>query len=124
MASRARAVFITVAHGVVGWALCGATMGIGMVVTTLDWALVIHAVAAPLIFAAVTLVYFRFFGFWQPLKAATAFLSVVVSLDLFVVALFIERSFEMFRSALGTWLPFLLIFLSSWLIGTTVRRRN
>jgi hypothetical protein len=34
--------------------LCGVTIGVGMAATTLEHALVIHAVAAPLIFAAVT----------------------------------------------------------------------
>ena len=35
----------------------------------------------------------------------------------FVVALLINRSFEMFASLLGTWIPFALIFLSTYLTG-------
>jgi hypothetical protein len=77
------------AHGAVGWALCGVTMGIGMAATTLEHALVIHDVAA------------------------AAFLAVVVVFDFCIVALVIERSLAMFRSPLGTWLPFVLIFLAS-----------
>jgi len=115
---------ITAAHGIAGWALCGATMGIGMAVTTLEAALVIHAVAAPLIFAALTLFYFRRFAFWTPLQAAATFLTTVVTLDFFVVALLIEKSFDMFRSPLGTWLPFILIFLSSWWAGAAAQRRT
>ncbi len=118
-----KAALITLAHGVAGWALCGAMMGIGMAATTLNHALLIHAAAAPLIFAGITLVYFRRFGYWPPLKAAAAFLAMVIALDFFVVALLIEKSFDMFRSVLGTWLPFLLILLSSWLTGTIARRR-
>ena len=113
-----RNALITVAHGLAGWALCGATMGIGMAATTLDNALVIHAAAAPVIFAAVSLLYFRRFGFLSPLQAAAAFLAVVMAMDFFVVALLIENSFAMFRSPLGTWLPFGLIFLSTWGTGT------
>jgi hypothetical protein len=41
--------------------------------------------------------------------------------DMFVVALLIEKSLDMFRSPLGTWVPFLLIFLSSWVTGNLVR---
>lgn len=41
---------ITIGHGLAGWALCRATMGIGMAATTFSQALVIHAIAAPLIF--------------------------------------------------------------------------
>jgi hypothetical protein len=38
-------------------------------------------------------------------------------MDFFVVAMLINRSFEMFASLLGTWLPFMLIFASSYLVG-------
>jgi hypothetical protein len=54
--ARTRRTLITIAHGAAGWALCGATMGIGMAATTLKNALVIHAAAVPLIFATVTLI--------------------------------------------------------------------
>ena len=120
----ARATLITIAHGFIGWVLCGATMGIGMAATTLENALLIHAAASPLIFSVIVLVYFRRSGSWSPLAAAATFLTVVIVLDFFVVALLIEKSFAMFRSVLGTWLPFLLIFLSSWWTGTFVRKRN
>ena len=119
-----KATAITVAHGLLGWALCGATMGIGMAATTIENALIVHALAAPLIFFTLSLVYFRHFAYWSPLRAASAFLGVVVSMDVLVVSLLIERSFEMFRSPLGTWLPFLLIFLSSWWTGAAVRRKR
>lgn len=113
---------MTIAHGVVGWALCGATMGIGMATTSLANALVIHAAAAPVIFAVLAVLHSRRFGYWPPLKTAVTFLAVVIALDFFVVALMIEKSFDMFRSPLGTWLPFLLLFLASWLGGVLVRR--
>jgi len=115
-----RATLITIAHGLIGWALCGATMGISMAATTIGNALLIHAAAAPLIFAVIALVYFRRFRAWSPLTTAVTFLTVVIAMDFFVVALLIEKSFAMFRSILGTWLPFLLIFLSSWWTGSMV----
>jgi hypothetical protein len=37
--------------------------------------------------------------------------------DFFVVGLLINRSLEMFASLLGTWIPFALIFTSTWLSG-------
>jgi hypothetical protein len=120
----AKGIAIVVAHGLAGWALCGATMGVGMAVTTLRHALIIHAVAAPVVFAVVSFVYFRHFSLWSPLRTASAFLSVVIAMDLFVVGLLIERSFKMFASLLGTWLPFVLIFVSSWWTGSLVRRRT
>ena len=116
----AKATIVTVAHGLVGWALCGATMGISMAATTIGNALVIHVAAAPVIFAVVALIYFRRFGAWSPLATAATFLAVIIAIDFFVVALLIEQNFAMFRSVLGTWLPFLLIFLSSWWTGAAV----
>jgi hypothetical protein len=74
------------------------------------------------IFTALSLIYFRRQGSWAPLRAAAAFLGVVVVMDVFVVALLVEHSFEMFGSILGTWLPFLLIFVSTWWTGLAVRR--
>jgi hypothetical protein len=120
----AKSIGIAVAHALVGWTLCGATMFAGMAVTTLSWALAIHAVAAPIIFAAVSWVCFRRSGTWSPLSAASAFVGVVVAMDFFVVALFIEKSFDMFRSVTGTWLPFTLIFISTWCTGLAVRRQG
>jgi hypothetical protein len=122
--ARTKETLITIAHGIAGWALCGATMGIGMGATTLGNALIMHAAAAPVIFAGISLVYFRRFGSLPPVKAAAAFLTVVIALDFFVVALLIEKSFDMFRSPLGSWLSFLLIFLSTWLTGNFARRRS
>ena len=116
-----KGVAVAVAHGLVGWALCGATMGVGIKVTTLEGALILHAITAPVVFTALSLVYFHRFGSWSPLRTAAAFLGVVIVMDVFVVALLIERSFEMFKSVLGTWLPFFLIFVSTWWTGLAVR---
>jgi len=115
---------VTVAFALAGWALCVATMGVGMRMTSLENALSVHAVAAPVFFAALSFFYFHRETSWPPLYAATVFLGVVMFMDVFVVALFIERSFAMFESILGTWLPFLLIFVSSWWTGLAVRRTN
>ena len=97
-------------------------MGVAMKLTTLRAALIIHALAAPVIFTALSLSYFRRLGSLSPLRTAAAFLGVVAVMDVLVVALLIERSFEMFKSILGTWLPFLLIFASTWWTGLAVRR--
>lgn len=92
-------------------------MGIAMAATTLSRALVIHAIAAPLIFGVVTMVHFRASRDGSPVSTAFIFTAVVILMDVCVVALMIERSFRMFASLLGTWIPFALIFLSSWTTG-------
>ncbi len=110
-------ILIILAHAFAGWMLCAATMGIGMAVITLSAAMVIHALAAPVFFAGISLIYFRKFNYSTPLQTALYFLAFVVAMDFFVVAMLINHSFEMFASPLGTWLPFALIFLSTYLTG-------
>jgi hypothetical protein len=110
--------------GLVGWVLCGATMGVAMATTDLGHALIIHDIAAPVIFAVLSFLYFRRNGAYSPLRTATTFLAVVITMDFFLVALLIERSFAMFESFIGTWLPFALIFLSTWLTGIIMRGKS
>jgi len=83
-------------------------------------ALIAHAIGAPIIFVVVSGVYFWWFVNTGPLATAVIFLAIVIFLDVFVVALLIEKSFDMFRNVLGTWLPFALIFLAVWLTGTAI----
>jgi hypothetical protein len=113
-------ILVILAHALVGWALCAAIMGIGMAVTTLSTTLVIHAIAAPIFFAGVSLIYFHKFNYTSPLQTAVYFLAFVIAMDFFVITMLINRSFEMFTSILGTWLPFALIFTSTYLTGRFV----
>ena len=113
-------IFIILIHAFIGWTLCAATMGIGMAVTSVNNALIIHAIAAPIFFAIVSQVYFRKFNFTTPLLTAAIFIAFVIAMDFFVVAMLINRSFDMFASLLGTWIPFALIFASTYLTGRSV----
>ena len=119
----AQKIAIILAHAFLGWLLCFATIGIGMAVTTMNNTLIVHAILAPLFFAVISYFYFRRFNFTKPLQTAVIFIGFVMLMDFFVVALLINRSFEMFTSLLGTWIPFALIFLSTYLTGRlTVNR--
>ena len=108
----------------IGWALCGATMGIGREVTSLETALIVHAIAAPLIFGLISLIYFKKFNYTTPMQTAVLFTAFVILMDFFIVALLIEKSFEMFASPIGTWIPFALIFLSTYLVGLMMTRKR
>lgn len=107
--------------GLLGWALCGAIIFVGMSITTLETALVVHAVGAPVIFAAISWLYFTTLRYTTPLQTAALFVLIVIFMDFFLVSLVINRSLEMFQSLLGTWIPFVLIFLSTYLTGLAVR---
>ncbi len=118
----AKKIITILVHAFVGWALCAATMGIGMATTSINNALMIHAVAAPIFFFVVSLIYFKKFNYTTPLQTAITFVGFVIAVDFFVVALLINKSLDMFTSLLGTWIPFALIFTSTYLTGLyTVR---
>ena len=119
-----RKIITVLVHAFVGWALCAATMGIGMSTTTLENALIIHAIAAPIFFMLVSLVYFKIYNYTTPLQTAIIFVAFVILMDFFVVALLINRSLDMFASLLGTWIPFALIFASTYLTGWCVLRTS
>lgn len=112
-----RRLLIILVHAFIGWALCAATMGIGMATTSLQNTLIAHAIGAPIFFSIVSLVYFRRFNFTTPLQTALIFVGFVIAVDFFVVAFLINRSLDMFTNLLGTWIPFALIFASTYLMG-------
>jgi hypothetical protein len=119
-----RKTIIILAHAFAGWLLCAATMAIGMAVTTQQTALIIHAIGAPIFFAAVSSIYFSRFHYTSPVATAAIFVSFVIVVDFFVVALLIIKSLAMFESALGTWIPFALIFASTFLTGRAFSASN
>ena len=119
-----RQILILAALALLGWALCGTIMFVGMTITSIETTLIVHAIGAPVIFSLISLLYFRKFHFTKPLITAVLFLLIVMLMDFFLVALVINKSLEMFQSALGTWIPFALIFLSSYLTGLGVEKRS
>lgn len=120
--SQARKAVTILGLAFVGWAACAAIVGIGMVVTSQMNALIAHAVGAPIIFACISVLNFRRFRHTTPIRTALIFLTFVFLMDFFVVAFVIMRSFQMFSSLLGTWIPFVLIFLSTYVTGVCATR--
>lgn len=115
---------VILAHAFAGWLLCDATMGVGMSFLPLGTALIVHAIAAPLFFTIISLVYFTKFHYTTPLQTASIFVGFVVLVDFFVVALLINKSMDMFTSPIGTWIPFALMFLSTYLTGLFIQQRK
>lgn len=110
-------VFTLLIFALIGWVCCAAIMGIGMRVLTVETTLIIHLIGAPIIFTIISLVYFKKYNFTSPLQTAVFFVFFIIVVDFFVVALLINKSFEMFTSPIGTWIPFVLIFLSTYITG-------
>lgn len=108
---------IVLIHAFIVWALCGATIGIGRSVIGMERTLIVHAVAAPVFAALVSLVYYKKINYTTPLQTALVFLFFVMAMDAGLVAPVFERSYAMFASVLGTWIPFGLIFLATLVTG-------
>ena len=118
-----RRVAILLVLALLGWALCGAVMFTGMTFFSLDTALDIHAAAAPVIFVAISWFYFSRLRRTTPFTAAVVVTLTVIAMDFFIVALVINQSLDMFQSLVGTWIPFGLIFLSTYLTGRAIKTR-
>jgi hypothetical protein len=111
-----------IAHGVVGWAACGALMGALLATVSEQSAIIGHAIGAPIIFAVVTAHLFLRSGGRRPVFVAGTFTAIVVALDALIVAWLIQGSFAMFSSALGTWVPSALNFVSVFVTGSLLWR--
>ncbi|HDZ27303.1 hypothetical protein LCGC14_0418270 [marine sediment metagenome] len=113
---------VVLIYAFMGWTLCGVVMFIGTAVTTEFIALIIHAVAAPIIFAVVSSFYFKKYDLTTPLETAALFVGFFVLLDLVVVAHLINKSLAMFGNVLETWIPFALIFISTYYTGRKLEK--
>jgi hypothetical protein len=113
-----------VAFGLVGWALCGAIMFVGMATIDMQTTLILHAIGASIIFGALSWIYHTRFRYTSPIQTGVLFLSIVMLTDLILVGLVINKSLDMFASPLGTWIPFGLIFLSTYLTGRVLQTQG
>ncbi len=84
----------------------------------------VHAFVAPIAFGLLTAHHFRRFPAASPVTTALAMVGLVVALDALLVAPVLERSWAMFRSILGTWVPFASIGAASYLAGRAVGGRD
>lgn len=98
---------------VAGWLICGATIGIGRQVLSMQATLIVHAIVAPIAFWVLAWRYSRWFPSITAKRVSGTMFGIVIALDAFLVAPLIEHSYAMFRSWLGTWLPFTLIAVAA-----------
>ncbi len=103
--------------GLIGWGICGAIINVGRSLIGTQPTLIVHAILVPIVFGVLSFFYHRFFHYTQPLQTGLIFMLLVMTLDAGIIAPFAEKSFAMFTSLLGTWIPFGLIFLATYLVG-------
>jgi len=116
-------IIIVLIHAIIVWGLCGATISIGRSVTTMGTTLIIHAIVAPIFAFIVSMFYYKKFNYTTPIWTAIIYLITVIAMDAGLVAPIFEKSYEMFKSILGTWIPFTLIFLSTYITGLIFKRK-
>ncbi|RPI17560.1 MAG: hypothetical protein EHM58_08795 [Ignavibacteriae bacterium] len=115
---------IIVIYAFILWILCGAVIGIGRSVTSIELTLIIHAIAAPVFASLISRFYYKKYNYTSPISTAIVFMLFVMIMDAGLVAPVIEKSFDMFKSILGTWIPFLLIFISVYITGIFYNKRK
>ena len=110
-------IIVVAVFALIGWGICGAIISIGRSVTNMANTLIIHAIAVPIVFGVLSFLYHRFFHYTRPLYTGLIFMGLAIILDALIIAPFAEKSYAMFASVLGTWIPFGLIFLATYLVG-------
>jgi hypothetical protein len=116
--------FTIMLHAFAGWALSGAVLGVSLELTSPPFALVIHALCVPVIFGVISLYYFMNFASATPLQTSILFVSFVVFMDFFVIGFFFKPVFAMMATLMGLWIPLVLIFISTFLIGVFIRNQS
>ncbi len=101
------------------WGACGGVIAVGRRLWSIDTTLRVHLVVAPVLAFLVAVAHKELAPGFDPLLRAAAITVVVVLLDALVVAPLFERSYAMFRSFVGTWLPFVAIFAACWAAGVS-----
>jgi hypothetical protein len=101
-------------YGAVGWTISAAALSIASwTASVTSAALAAHAVAVPLAFGLISVVYFRRAAPLRPVFAGLLFASLVVVLDAAARPL-LHYAFDVL---LGTWLPAYSALLVTWLAG-------
>ncbi len=113
-------VTIVLLHAFANWVLCASTVGIGRSIISMENTLIIHLFAAPLFAAAISYVYFKKFNYTSPWATAIIFLAFTFVVDFFIIAPFVENSYEMFSDFMLIWIPWTLAFVSVYLTGRLV----
>lgn len=116
-------IIIVLLFAFIGWAICAAIMGIGMNILSIKTTLIIHLIVGPIAFAILSYIYHKKFNYTKPLITAMFFTYFAIIVDFLLVALVINKSLDMFKSLIGTWIPFILIFIITYIIGIMVNKK-
>jgi hypothetical protein len=103
------------------WGACGGVIAIGRKLWSIHKTLRVHLIAAAIVAFLVAAAHRALAPDFDPLVRAAAITAIVMLLDALVVSPLFERSYAMFRSVIGTWLPFAAIFAACLAAGVLAR---
>ena len=66
---------VLVSYALIGWAICGSTIAFGRQMLSISQTLILHAIAAPVVFALLTRHFFHRFPDASPLRASLGFVG-------------------------------------------------
>ncbi len=115
---------ILLSYAFIGWVVCATIMEVGMRHWLMPTVLTAHLIGGTLTFGFLSWSYHRYFRFTRPLYTSILFTAFVMVVDFFLVALVILKSLDMFKSLMGTWLPFGAIFVITYLIGLNTPKKS
>jgi phosphatidylserine synthase len=112
--------------GFAGWMIWGIFIGIiiglkssAMISETVE--LLLLATLPPITFLIVSPIYFKKFEYANPIQTAVAFPAIILVLDILIVALLVEGTFDIFASP-APWASYFLAFVFTLLIGLYMRK--
>jgi len=100
-----------------GWGMLAAVLLIGRKLLGMPNALIAQAVAAPVVFALVSWLYFRRYAYTSPLRTACIFTGAAIFLQAAVFAFFTPQGATIFFRPLSAWAAFALTFATTYLVG-------
>lgn len=106
-----------VEYGAYGWAVSALTLGILLPLTRPSFAIAVHLIVAPVVFAVLARRYQSADGARSPLVTAVTWTAMVGVLDASLVAAVVRPNIVLLGSAAAYWVPLALVFVASWAIG-------
>ncbi len=104
-------------YGAYGWAVCALVLGVLLPLTRSSFAITVHLIAAPVVFALLARRYQSVDGARAPLPAALTWTAMVGVLDAALVAAVVRPTIALLHSVAGYWVPLGLVFVASWALG-------
>jgi menaquinone-dependent protoporphyrinogen oxidase len=111
---RGHTVMRLVEYGAYGWAICAVTFGVLLPLTRPTFAIVVHAIVAPVVFAMIARRYQAADGARAPLATAVVWTLMFGVLHAGLLSPVVRPELALVASWAAFWLPLALVFVAAW----------